>query len=350
MLSYIKKYDDISDNTEYWNISMIVGYMKIINIDVPYQRNIVWTVKQRQYFIDSIINGFSIFPVTLNVINNKKCGNDYEPSKCYKYNCIDGKQRLWSIYQFCNNVFTVDVRIGNDEIKTVYYSEIKNTFDFEKPMPIRIYKGLDKAGEGNVFDRLQNGLSCTSGERINAFGNKFITFIKETVIPKYGYIVDKCLKHKSDAKNRKINVKKWVELYAICIDFNTQSWNIAEYRKYCESKTDETEYKQFVNALEMIADKIKTPQQVSEITLALCLIRAKYAIESDFKLIVIMEIRAKMLGLCHKCWTTEKKEGFNTLSTEANKYDLSDSKDKLYHMILENDIDNYLKELNKIVI
>ena len=344
-MSYIKKYDDVSDNIEYWSVSMILSQLKNVNTEVPYQRNTIWTVKQQQYFIDSIINGFSVFPVVFNVVDNKKYNNEYD--KGYKWNCVDGKQRLNAIKCFAEGKFSIEVRLDPDTSKMVKYSDIKEKFDDERPMPIRIYKGLDKLGECGVFDRLQNGLSCTKGERVNAIENIFMKFIKTEVVKQYADIFAKL--NNIPTEKRKNNIKKWIEMYAVCIDNIKQSWTVEQFKSYCDLKTDRSDFDKFIKLLDKIKQPIsKMKNKINTMTLEICLIRAGYDIETDEKQITIIDKRVYDFNLNGNGWNKVKKENFNLLSTELNKYDWYENKDNLYQLILKNDIDNYLKEINTI--
>lgn len=347
-MSYIKTYDDISDNIEYWNVSVILTQYKNINIDVPYQRNTIWTLKQKQYFIDSIINGFSVFPIVLNVVNEKKYQNSY--SGGYKWNCVDGKQRLSSIWEFAQGNFTVNVKLENGNIISAYYNDIKSKFDDERPMPIRIYKGLDKSGECGVFDRLQNGLSCTKGERINAIESKFITFIKTKIVDKYKSILTVLRNEPSD--KRKNNLKKWIEFFAVCIDKNKHSWTMEQIKSYCDKKMDENEYKKFTDTLDFLLSNLNIAKfkknKISTSTLELCMIRATFEVPTDDKLIEILEKRVFDLDLSGNGWNKIKKENFNSLLVETNKYDCHLDQDKLHKLIINGNTDNYLKEINTI--
>ena len=68
-----------------------------INLDIEYQRDIVWDNDKQSFFINSLLKGISPNPIIFNL-------NEEEGIK----DCIDGKQRLTSIKRFIENEFTVD--------------------------------------------------------------------------------------------------------------------------------------------------------------------------------------------------------------------------------------------------
>ena len=56
-----------------------------------YQRNFCWTSAQQELLIDSLLNGFPIPSILIAEITD------------YKYECIDGQHRLYTIKQFVEN-------------------------------------------------------------------------------------------------------------------------------------------------------------------------------------------------------------------------------------------------------
>lgn len=70
-----------------------------------YQRKLVWTQQEKEYFIDSIINNYSV-PLFLLAQNNDEKG-------FVKYEIIDGMQRLNSIVSFIENEFPVGYKGEN---------------------------------------------------------------------------------------------------------------------------------------------------------------------------------------------------------------------------------------------
>lgn len=337
-MEYEKKYD-VEEKAQDWTIGTILDKLKKINLDVPYQRKIVWNEKQREYFIDSIINGFSIFPVTLNVVS-PKYNNDYGNN--YEWNCIDGKQRLTSIKMFAEGEFKINIKLkGKDEEKFVTYNEIKSQFDMEVPFKVRIYKGLDKTGESGIFDRLQNGLSCTLGERINAIDSKLITFIQNEIVPKYSHVLS--LISTSNASKRRGDIKTYVELYAACIDNRLEKWSLDEYKEYINTKTDEIEFIKFKKALDQVKIKIK----INPLTLKMILIRGVLGFETEEMLVKIINNRLNDLKM--KTVSKAKLETYKEIFIEADKFSNIGSKEKkkiIYDALMNDGVKKYKKLLD----
>ena len=66
----------------------------------PFQRNPVWTEKQKSYLIDSILNEYPVPEIYMQEIVSEK-GE-------VKYVIVDGQQRIRAVLEFVNNEFAID--------------------------------------------------------------------------------------------------------------------------------------------------------------------------------------------------------------------------------------------------
>lgn len=73
-----------------------------LDLDPPYQRRSVWTLKDKRFFIDTILNDYPAPPVFL----HKSLSEQGHPT----FHVVDGKQRIQTILEFHNN----KVRIPDD--------------------------------------------------------------------------------------------------------------------------------------------------------------------------------------------------------------------------------------------
>lgn len=142
-----------------------------INLAVDYQRDVVWDVDRQSALINSLYFGYYVFPVLL----SRRGPN--QPLVC-----IDGKQRLTSVLKFFNN----EIPMVLQDTKMMYYYSaippIKRVTDFAinifttemkltmeaKGLPIVTFTGLDLIREKEIFQRIQNGMPLTSGEKLKA--------------------------------------------------------------------------------------------------------------------------------------------------------------------------------------
>lgn len=143
------------------------------NINPKYQRKIVWSLSKKKAFICSIMRNIVPNNIIFNIDDDN--GNS---------TCIDGKQRLTSIMEFIENKFSIG-------IPPLYYSESdngniftprqKSMFDRRK-LSIVQYTNLSYHDQVDIFNRLQNGMSLSSGEilpsllQTEEIANQFIDF------------------------------------------------------------------------------------------------------------------------------------------------------------------------------
>lgn len=73
------------------------------NLSPRYQRPDVWTMEQRCNFIRSIFFGLPIPPVVLNLLTDER-----EEKEGFRFNVIDGKQRLTTLQMFTKDQLVVD--------------------------------------------------------------------------------------------------------------------------------------------------------------------------------------------------------------------------------------------------
>lgn len=133
-----------------------------------YQRGKVWNVEEKKSFIDSICMDILPIPVIFN--------NDYSSGL---YTCMDGLQRITSIYEFMSNKYYI---IVNN--KKVYYSKVpkrkynnskyrklsdneRNRFN-SKTLSVIVYENLTLHQQFDIFMRINEGkkLSDVDIERI----------------------------------------------------------------------------------------------------------------------------------------------------------------------------------------
>lgn len=71
-----------------------------------YQRGLVWTLEQKQLLIESIYNDIEIGKFLLRYNSWSRMEKDEaETGKMYSLDCVDGKQRLNTIWEFVHNEF-----------------------------------------------------------------------------------------------------------------------------------------------------------------------------------------------------------------------------------------------------
>ena len=138
-----------------------------IELEPVWQRKVVWNTRMQRELIQTILDGFPINPIVLWEVD--------EGNRCI---CVDGKNRLSSIYLFSKNEFTtVDGKYYKDLDKDIRYAFDKHSLDF------RILRGpyWTEAKVRQYFQVIQGGSKLTWPEKINAYSNNFVDVMREVM-------------------------------------------------------------------------------------------------------------------------------------------------------------------------
>jgi uncharacterized protein with ParB-like and HNH nuclease domain len=82
---------------EHWPLLSFKEYEKSINPNPTYQRLEVWDTEQKQMLIDSILRDIDIPKIYLRKLTGAK----------FKYEIIDGQQRMRAIWDYLKNNFSL---------------------------------------------------------------------------------------------------------------------------------------------------------------------------------------------------------------------------------------------------
>ena len=198
----------------------------------PYQRNVVWDIKQYLKFIESVFCGIVPGPIILSIdsINNKKT-------------CVDGKQRLTSIIKFFRNEIpyckilenTIELYWFKEEkednsiykILTEIYqidkfknklitSKMKCWIENEVQITIVQYIDITYEQQIDIFNRLQYGMTISRGSYLKSFiqDAKLCEHIINTS-NKYNRYFDKYVKN----TNNDDQIKLMTEIFLI-LEYN----------------------------------------------------------------------------------------------------------------------------------
>lgn len=164
---------------------------KKIILNTKYQRGSVWNIKKQINLIDTIIKSFPIpFIIFYEIERNI-------------YECIDGKQRLLSIFNFIEDNF--EIKINNVKIK---YSDInyENKQHFNRT-EIGIILLIDKWNDNeieDIFNKIQYGVTLSTGEILNSKNTNSKISIAKNILQKIENIFYQIFKNKVINRNNDI--------------------------------------------------------------------------------------------------------------------------------------------------
>ena len=152
-----------------------------IDLSPEYQRGKVWSKDKQQLLIDTIIKKMHIPPIYFRTLENSY------------YECVDGQQRCTAIFDFLDNRFPLSKKYSG-ELGGKYFKDLStNLQDKIEDYELIVFE-INNASDEEIremFDRLQRGMSLTSGEKLKAKTGLLHTFIIQlTETPLFRYIIN----------------------------------------------------------------------------------------------------------------------------------------------------------------
>lgn len=141
-------------------------------VDPTYQRPAdVWSVSDKQCFIDTILRGEPIPIFFFNYITDKDT-----------YYIVDGQQRLHSIKEFKNNKIKLSKEFSNTSLNGKTFSDLsikeRNKF-LGYDLKVKIMKNYNDERVRMIFSRLQRGKPLYMGEKLNAKPGKIVEVMRK---------------------------------------------------------------------------------------------------------------------------------------------------------------------------
>jgi hypothetical protein len=160
----------------------------LLDLDPPYQRRSVWNQNYKDYFIDTILNGYPAPAIFIY--------QEMTDEGTSKVSVVDGKQRLSTIIDFAKNEFPVYEQATIQRFRGKYFkdldSEDKREF-WKYQFAIEYLPSSDEQMIGNIFDRInRNVIKLTPQELRHAkFNGYFITVVEDLTTWMFNYLDDK---------------------------------------------------------------------------------------------------------------------------------------------------------------
>ncbi|KAI0667549.1 hypothetical protein C8Q78DRAFT_982039, partial [Trametes maxima] len=154
--------------------------MQDIDLQPEYQRAVVWPDAKQIGLIDSIFRNYYVPPVIF-VVHIAEDGSE-------RRTCVDGKQRLTSIYRFISgeiprkSLFTGEKYVFTREMgnsKAQLLPERYRKIFLNKQIVCMEYQDISAENEREIFQRVQLGMALTPAERLQAIDTPLTKFIRE---------------------------------------------------------------------------------------------------------------------------------------------------------------------------
>ena len=156
-------------------ISSIIRREEKTDPTPEYQRGPVWSKKQKQLLIDTILRDLDIPKFYLRTVNNGQ----------YEWEVVDGQQRLRAIWEFRKGIYKIAKDadpISGIAIANLSYNDLLEDFkDKFDSYTLDIVELADATQDevAEMFLRLQNGTTLKAAEKRNALPGNMKLFIRE---------------------------------------------------------------------------------------------------------------------------------------------------------------------------
>jgi len=132
----------------------------LLDMNPPYQRRSVWNQEYKDYFIDTILNGYPCPPIFLH--------QEISRDGTQKFSVVDGKQRLSTVFEFIENQFPISQKATKASLRGLYFKDIDEPANREFWAYIFVVEYLPSSDEdliNNIFDRINRNVSKLSPQR-----------------------------------------------------------------------------------------------------------------------------------------------------------------------------------------
>lgn len=145
-----------------------------LQIKPTFQRNLVWTDKQKSYLVDSILSGYPIPEIYLQETITSKGETNYI--------VVDGQQRIRATLGFIADEFSLDseetTKWADMKFSDLSEADKKNYFAYK--FVIRVLPEIEESELRNIFKRInKNNMSLNQQElRYSTYSGRFIRMIE----------------------------------------------------------------------------------------------------------------------------------------------------------------------------
>jgi hypothetical protein len=148
---------------ENWTVNQLEKRRNQISFPEYQREKSLWPVEKKSMLIDSILNDIDIPKLYFNRI------------KADEIEVIDGQQRLWSIWEFLDEIFQYQ-----SDGKKSYFSGLtpsQQRIIRDYTFQVTVFEQADEDYLRELFVRLQLGLLLNTGERLHAGTGKMKNFV-----------------------------------------------------------------------------------------------------------------------------------------------------------------------------
>lgn len=148
----------------------------LLDLEPPYQRRSVWNQEYKDFFIDTVLNGYPAPAIFLY--------QEITSEGRSKYSVVDGKQRLSTLFEFAENKFPVSeeatlTRLRGKSFKDLE-NEVKQIF-WKYQFAVEYVPSDDEGIINDIFNRINRNVSKLTPQELRhaRFNGGFITTVED---------------------------------------------------------------------------------------------------------------------------------------------------------------------------
>ncbi|MCR6506885.1 DUF262 domain-containing protein [Bacteroides sp. KH569_7] len=144
----------------------------LLNLSPSYQRRSVWSQEYKDFFIDTILLNYPAPALFL--------FEEIDTNGVAKYNVVDGKQRLTTIFDFVDNKFPISEKATNKNLRGKYFDDLNNDIKINIWNYSFIVEYIPSENESiinDIFDRINRNTAKLSAQELRhaKYSGAFIT-------------------------------------------------------------------------------------------------------------------------------------------------------------------------------
>ena len=148
----------------------------LLDLEPPYQRRSVWNQEYKDFFIDTVLNGYPAPAIFLY--------QEITSEGISKYSVIDGQQRLSTLFEFADNKFPVSETATITRLRGEFFhnldNEVKQNF-WKYQFAVEYVPSHDEGIINDIFNRLNRNVSKLTPQELRhaRFSGAFITTVED---------------------------------------------------------------------------------------------------------------------------------------------------------------------------
>lgn len=248
----------------------------LLNLNPPYQRRSVWTPSFKDYFIDTLLLQYPAPTIFLY--------EEISDEGVTKYNVVDGKQRLTTIFEFIDNVFPVSETAIISENRGEFFKDLSKDVKpifWSYSFSVEYLPTKDETIINNIFDRINKNVSKLTPQELRhaKYSGFFITSSEDlteymlSIFPdNFPQIAKKSLSQMKDVE--------FVSQILLRLESDARGYSTDELDEAFGTRDDEWQFKETVTERFKVA--INTINRLLDLDQSDQIVRSRFKNQADF--------------------------------------------------------------------